>query len=509
MIYYYPDLINSDSAVALLLAQEILATGEFFPTGWYPANGELWVLSRHVLALPFVYLFGLGHIAYSAMQLVFAPILFWSAWYAIRPFVENPLQRFVLCSTLFIPFSAKYYEHIFGQVSYGPFVAFYFVLIGLIGRGLRTERIWSLHVSVILLICIATALGSPSRYVAYVLAPCLAGFAVLYLRNRTLRIWGPTFAMLAALPLGFALNAYVLKDTYFSPGASKLSLDSTANYLGDLGAIGVKMIDIFRLETVSILDSGIPRLIAYGYSFALNAMVVIGGILLLIHFVRRGRKQPISGAQDDYEAFAIVYGVFSFAMIILILIVMKTEITARYVMPQILTLGFFALAFAFQYHWDSHLVKALAIFVCCIPLIFAATPYRNWSAEEKNTQRFADLLNEKGLYQGYITDFWWANKMTAVSGGETAARAIRIDNDTSFSPYRWLSRRQWYERDNIDPFFLAIPQNVDLPAEALQKPGVEVLEVFSFDNRFTIFALSGHAAFHQAQPLWFETDLRP
>jgi hypothetical protein len=385
-------------------------------------------------------------------------------------------------------------------------LAFCFVFIGLAGRALQADRVLGLHVAILAVLCFATALGSPSRYAAYILAPALVGLAALSWRNPALRVWGPAVAMLGALPLGYVLNKRVLSGTDFDPQVSSPALDHVLNYPRDIGVLLVKMFEVFRLETVSFLDSLIPSLIAYAYSVALNLAVLVGGALLLAQIARRvGQRAGVSG-RGAYESFAILFAGGSLAVIALLLIVTDVPIVARYLMPQVLALGFFALAFAFQHHWQNRRVQALALFIFCVPLLFAATPERNWGAEEGDTRRFADLLNEKGLNYGYITDFWWANKMTLISAGDIAARAVIQESETSVRPYRWLSRRAWYERGEIDPFFLAVPHGSTWRPDAVQEQGTKVLEVFTFDDRFTIFALSGHDAFIRAQIRWLDVS---
>ncbi len=52
--------VHSDSAVKVLLANEILETGELFPHEWVYANGDVYAFFCHMLALPLVPLFGPG-----------------------------------------------------------------------------------------------------------------------------------------------------------------------------------------------------------------------------------------------------------------------------------------------------------------------------------------------------------------------------------------------------------------------------------------------------------------
>src|SRR6476661_11145043 len=56
-------LFNSDAAVPVLLASEILQAGHPVPASWYFANDEIWTLAPHVFALPFVAALGVSTLA--------------------------------------------------------------------------------------------------------------------------------------------------------------------------------------------------------------------------------------------------------------------------------------------------------------------------------------------------------------------------------------------------------------------------------------------------------------
>jgi hypothetical protein len=71
--------VHSDSAVKVLLANEILETGELFPHEWVYANGDVYAFFCHTLALPLVPLFGPGFVTLFASVTVTALLGFMSA----------------------------------------------------------------------------------------------------------------------------------------------------------------------------------------------------------------------------------------------------------------------------------------------------------------------------------------------------------------------------------------------------------------------------------------------
>lgn len=88
--------IYSDSAVKFLLAEKIISVGSLIPNSWYYANGDIWILSPHLFALPAVYLFGHSYLTYVMVFLASMTLIAVSAIYFIG------ILRILECRTVLI-----------------------------------------------------------------------------------------------------------------------------------------------------------------------------------------------------------------------------------------------------------------------------------------------------------------------------------------------------------------------------------------------------------------------
>lgn len=115
--------VHSDSAVKVLLADEVLRTGRLFPRDWVYANGDLYAFFTHTVALPFVALFGPGFLAHALAGLAISLGLMWSASGLLRELDTPRWQRLAVLALLASGISTQLAENLFGQATYGFIVA--------------------------------------------------------------------------------------------------------------------------------------------------------------------------------------------------------------------------------------------------------------------------------------------------------------------------------------------------------------------------------------------------
>ena len=70
----YRAFFNSDSAIANILAEEMVLSESFFPSHWWYVNNDLWVFYKQILLIPWVLLGKNGYFAHAFS--VFAVSLF-------------------------------------------------------------------------------------------------------------------------------------------------------------------------------------------------------------------------------------------------------------------------------------------------------------------------------------------------------------------------------------------------------------------------------------------------
>ena len=115
--------VHSDSAVKVLLANEILETGELFPHEWVYANGDVYAFFCHTLALPLVPLFGPGFVTHAFVGLLTSLGLLWLTALLLRELAFPRWQRLAMLALFASGISSLFAENLFGQATYGFIVA--------------------------------------------------------------------------------------------------------------------------------------------------------------------------------------------------------------------------------------------------------------------------------------------------------------------------------------------------------------------------------------------------
>ena len=77
---WYQNYFHSDSAAKVLLANEILDTGYFFPPDWNYVNSDLFVLFGHVFIIPFLSHIPAGYTAHAISGSIFAGLILYGVW---------------------------------------------------------------------------------------------------------------------------------------------------------------------------------------------------------------------------------------------------------------------------------------------------------------------------------------------------------------------------------------------------------------------------------------------
>lgn len=502
IIQYYPEYIHSDSAVAILLAQEILSSGSLFPSGWYPANGEVWFLNRHLLALPALAVFGAGEAAYLFMQVTFALLFFAAAWYAARPLLTSGLQTLCVLALLAIPFSGTYYEHVFGQVSYGPLLLTAFLMAGMIGRMLSAPRPGITQPLALAALSLATAIGSPLRFAVYFCLPALGAviLAWLLLRPRA-PLWQVGMigtVLLAALLGGFGLNALILTSAPAGLSTETVQIVSAHEIWDNLAKLAQALLNLFELKTLSLNVAGPYRVLSDLYAY--GAVALILGLSAAYLAWRSIAPQRATAPQETYGTVALLYALLSALLIAGVLTLTDTPVAARYMLVQVISCAFLLACLFLRggvHRWAPVLV-CLGLFA--VPAVFSTAPHRFEIANARKHGAFAAFLSEQGLSHGYSTDFWAAHVTTLVSGAAVTVRAITRNDQGLILPYRWLSRQAWYRQPEPDRFFVALPAGEALNRPVLAVLGLQHQETLRYEDT-DVHVFTGHAAL-TAAPFW-------
>ncbi len=478
VITYYPDVIHSDAAVAPLLANEILESGQLVPEGWYPANNDVWLLNRHLLVLPFLPVFGLGQASYLAMQFTFIVLLTASAVFVLRPMLPDPVQLFVGVSFLAIPFSRHFYNHVYGEIAYGPILLVMLLAGGLLVRASLSPRTINWPLIFLLFLCVTFAGTNPSRYTAYLLAPALV--MVFLLRRARIRALLPFSALVAALAVGFVIHGAYTTDLYLNTSGKSYTLANPLAYPDNLLR---SFNEIFKLVDLNafVASSGWGTGFVSGiYVAAVLVAAGAGLFVLVVKFLNLQAADRLHAALWRYRLMLLAVFLTSLLCVLGALTVTSAPIINRVFLPPfflallVLFASFLPLAFR-----DSR-VGALYFILLAIPMVFAATSKRTDAPYLERELGVLSQIEALGLTHGYSTDFWRANVVTLISDEEVTIRPLLYKDDL-FEPRRWLTRRDWYDPTGKGRFFVLAPADQVLNFETLAHFGISHVETVEFD----------------------------
>lgn len=460
--YFGPEFaatFNSDAAVPVLLANEVLRTGRLLPATWYFGNNEIWTLSPHIFAIPFVAVFGVSTLALKLANLLCLGIMI--------IFMALPLHRItrswpysVLVATgVVAPFSLFQELFVYSQTAYGWFCAQFALLAYLVLR-MRDEdpreaaslvRPVGWTTALYALVLANLAVDSPLRAAVYWVAPMVAVVVALRLsrvRAQTLAV-STLVAFLAGVMTHFAISRYVLAQA------------GTTTQLKPISEWGVSFATVMR---------GLPFLIGYAQEWralltdGLNAVRLCFFALaaLLVLFAPAGDGP----GSVECRLFARV----SSAMLLTVLAVLivsglALDVTAeRYLVPPALLCITALMAIL----WCR--VRASACGILAIAALFmlafcggavvllsrGTLAFERGCDAPENICRLEAALAKTGVHKGYAT-YWKSNVITVASHGaiETCGLAL---TQKQIMPFRWLVSRRCFDAPSEESYFIAFDQ---------------------------------------------------
>lgn len=456
----FTNTFNSDAAVAVLLAKEVLHAGRPVPSTWYFANDEIWALAPHVFVLPFVAALGISTLALKLGNLLCVIV--------IAVFVALPLHRvtrswpysILVAAGVVAAFSPFQEQVLYSQTAYGWFTAQFALLVYLALRMLdesgpeppgASGRIFFGASALYALFVINLAIDSPLRAAVYWALP-LVGVTVLFSRSK------PGWRVLVAVTIVALLAGTALHDVI--SGYVLTQAGTTARLLNRVGAW------THSLETVS---RGLPMLIGYGNAPAgwvrtLGiARVGLFGLAAVVVLIAPAGNGPGS---VECRFFARVAG----AMLLVVLGVLMVGTlavdasAARYLIaPALLCLAAFMAIVWCRLRASAYGIALAVLFVAafCGGGMLLVAPRAGTLAFDRDCDapaaicRLKTALEKTGIHHGYAT-YWRANVTTVASRGAITLCAVRLS--PRLEPVRWLVSKACFDTPAEESFFLALEQ---------------------------------------------------
>ena len=459
LFYFGPSFVswlNSDAAVPVLLADEVLRTGLPVPSSWYFGNDEIWTLAPHVFAMPFVASLGISTLALKLGNLLCLGVAVSFVTLLLHRVTRSWPYAIVVAAGVLAPFSAFQEGAVYSQTAYGWFTAQFALLTYLAirmqdvrgGEPLRyLGRVpWTVVLYVLFLANLA--IDSPMRAGAYWVLPVLAvslAFPLSRKRSVALITW-TVLAFLAGAWLHHAISTRVLSQAGLT--SHVLNIGAWRTNLARVW-VGLPMLTGWMQAPYASVFGMLDRV-----RFCIIALAAF--VVLLA---------PAGSQEGSAECrfFARVSGV----MLLLVLFVMTVgrlnvdPSSDRYLIaPALLSLAaFMAILWCrFRtYTWSIAAIAAFFVLTFCGAAVMRVSRFGSLAFDRpcdapENLCRLENTLAETGVRRGFET-YWKGNVTTLVSEGRI--RTCGVVLKPQLTPMRWLTPKDCFDPPRDDRYFLA------------------------------------------------------
>lgn len=485
--------LESDAAVPALLADRALAAGSPVVADWYYANGDVWVLAPHLLAMITVAIQGLGPTSLFA-SVVAGFVLELAAFTLIfRRLGEHGwLGVFAAAATL-MAWSSTHVAYVYIQLAYG-FVACLYLLVfhwfGVLGEDKERGRSWRIQLVCAGVLVALVALQNPTRALVYVVAP----FVVVtlwpwqvFVRRRLL--------LAAVVGVGWAVAWLVY--TYVFADAVTRSVPR--------GHLAYEFAGGARLErNATFLGEGLLLLGGGGVRAIPGLLVLAGAVALVV-------RKALSSRELSARRFVSVIVAAQFFIVLALLIVgnlLTDPESVRYLMPSTLALVGIAVVVAVRtvaYELPGWWNQISAGWLIALPIAgaIAATNVEppvprdyEWP-DAAELERVADALQQRGLTHGFAINLE-ANLLTLDSGGR--AHTCRVTFADIMMPQRWLDDTTCYTASMLPERFYVVTYQNDHDRAALRATLPPAIELFNVGPVYEVHVYRTA----EASPAWLD-----
>lgn len=416
--------LNSDAAVPVLLAREMLRYRSLVPSTWSYANGDIWLLGPQLPVLPFVAALGPG-----------APAAAWGAGLALvlcavaflglaRALGAGWLTALVASAGVLSQFSVVQRYFVQAQLSYGWLAATLAVLLWASVRACFTGARPGPWLVLLGGLTAVTAASNPVRLAVFWLLPVLT----------QVRRDGRSLALAGWSVSGFVVGALAHRGLEHLTHVER-------------GLIASSAVGQWR-PALALFRAGVPLLLG---DPALGPVGWLGtglrGVLVAMTLVALALAwKPGPRGEDGYRFAGRVVGVMLALVTASFLLggLAVDPLSVRYFIPPLL-LGL-TVALCWAVHRLGEARPAGAALLLCFALVFAGagvasvvTVARALPPEcpgERRVCRLAEVLLHAGVSSGFATH-WRAGSVTVTTGGVVEVCPIQLD--ATIRPSRWLT----------------------------------------------------------------------
>jgi len=523
IFFGYQSFFHSDSAASVLLAREIVDTGQFFPHDFNYVNSDLWVLFVHTFIIPLLAFMPAGYTTHAISALISSAIILYGIWLLSGIVLKDASKRVFIVAIYAAGFSGFAAENLYGQVSYGFVLAFSCYLLFASWKFLTSNNREQLYYGFFVGFIITLEVwANPQRaLISYLLPLFITLVFYTCCGNAPLSAHGKKIVklfliMMMGTVLGVALHIIVISHVSHVGGAGSATWLDYNGMLHNTSFLLKQILAIFGGLVTPHISLTSPKGLYDAISFI--------AILSLIYLMGISLKKCI---QERYNSavFLAVYGIASFALVCFIELTtsvpdMSDPIqSSRYLVPPLLLLTFSVLTTHYDYR--KHPIYFICYMLVCFVLVTDA--YKTYVISDVNSnsgnqwgqpgQRhvhamgIVNFLEKHGLHYGYAT-YWNAGILSVLSDEKVRVRQIQLSGGIPV-PMRHLSSNRWYLPNAWvgKTFLLLTNQEVSLiDQEKMKVYGQKIIQKLSFEN-YTILVFAHNIA--AGMPGWDRTYTTP
>lgn len=472
--------LESDASVPALLAARTLHTGAPIADDWYYANGDLWVLAPHLLAVLPIAILGVGPAALLVANILgFALELVVLVKVYARHSRESWIALFAAMATL-MAWSNAHVAYTYIQLAYGFATTLYILSFHLFATLAHdaSPRPWRFIVAGLLVAAIAV--GNPTRGLVYLVAPILVACAWPW----------RSFAVRRRLALAATASAgwFVAFAIYTWWLARVVAWSVPRGHLGFVIG-GVKQIE----ANLAMFGRGLVLLCAGGGRSGLWA---IPGALLLVGALALVIREAVSRTSTPLRWLSVIVMAQLGVVLVPLLIgnVLDGPEAARYVIPSMLAVVGLAVVIAIRSvgevvgPWWRRIAVGWLFAVPVAALVAATntqppTPVRGIWPDAAELDTIADELVRRGLTHGFA-DNLSASLLTLDSGG--AALTCEITFNDILMPQRWLAGTSCYTASALPDRFYVVAYQDDRERKAIHSTMPSEIERFHVGETYEV-----------------------
>lgn len=498
LLVTYRALFHSDSAMKLLLGEEMARRFALFPRDWNYVN-DIPTVFPTLFAAPLSLLFAPSFPLHAVVDLLAAACVLYSAWFASREAgVDGPL-RLLLPTALATGLSAPFSEAVFGQSAYSGPVFVLLMLAGWTCRHLALEpgaadvalRRARVGISVV----IAAGVAGGPRGIATYSVPmllALAGFHFFAAPEGEVwrrRLWNLLISVLAATVLGGLLFLLLVSLVAYHSGAASQAFANDEQILHNL--------QLFASNWLALFDASAPPGRRFGGLAAAVyvSRVCVAAAVFLLPLALVSRLNQLASLPLRFLVLLHLALVVTTGYVLVFSTIQGQTGSPRYLVPCVAT-GLLATACWLHEVGRVRRVRTawlgfamIAALLTLAPLQLVGKAFLDWRNPAAGLRgnlhdEIVAALREAGLTRGYAT-YWNAGALTVLSGGDVRVAPVVFSPGSLPAPFHHLSAESWYAADwATGPSFLMLggDESAELNRPALRKLAGDPSETLRIGN---------------------------